>query len=340
MEKVSNRKRSRAAPAANRRTREKKPKLAAQHYNWKPFPFDFIYTDTWWYEVSLNKRITIEDPGEVMAPQPVVEQKPVFSAAAAAADSMPQLENASLLLMGGAAAAGQQKRRRKTNLVVAPLLSVKRTVRLLIPSFLTRALWSRHGYTHNDILYTLQCFKPFHLWHLAISERLSLTKLAVQSSYAAKDSFVFGAKAIVIEHLRNWIATTYIAPSETNNVLTNLEGSHVPPLPVHTLPPSEFANYSAMLPPDAGNGLDIAVYSIKSPPIWRNIHVLPIEMERGTFLLMSRVMPILEYVDTFGVPECLTMTPIRVQMSNGSMYCILDESFHFVSSAPVPVPTD
>lgn len=302
-----------------KRVREKKTKPIKPISTWRPPPFDFAYEDTWCYEVSFNKqRMTIEGDAEV-TPPPL---EPIHSSPSAS---------------------GGNKRRRKPVAAPNPMICVKRHAKLLIPSFLTRSLWQRHGYTLADILYTLQCFKPFHLWHLAISERLSLTKLAVQPSYAARDSFVFGAKAIVIDHLRNWISQTYTPPNgESCHVLTNMEGSHVPPLPVHRLSDSEFEEYVQKLPAEGGNGLEIAIYSFPSPPIWRDIQVLPVEMERGQFLLMSRVMPIQEYLDQFGVPECLTMTPIRVQMSDGSKYCIFDESWHFIaasnpsSSQPLP----
>lgn len=323
-----------SVPPAPKRPREKKPKLPTKSTNWRPPQFDFVFDDTWWYEVSFNKqRMTlnlcgnpVENVNNPEPPPPLELPASSSSSSSSVPTNTSTNSNVKPQQLGGAA-----KRRRKTAVIPNPFICVQRTVQLLIPSFLTRSLWSRHGYTLNDILYTLQCFKPFHLWHLAISERLSLTKLAVQPSYAARDSFVFGAKAIVIEHLKNWIQSTYQAPEPEINVLTNMEGSHVPPLPVHRIPDIDFDSLVSMLPKEGGNGLEIAIYTFPLPPIWRGVLMLPVEMERGNFLLMSRVLPAEEYLEKFGVPECLTMTPIRVQMSDGSKYCILDESWHFIS---------
>ena len=184
----------------------------------------------------------------------------------------------------------------------------------------------------SDILTTLQCFKPFHLGHLAITERLPLTKLAVQPSYAANDTFVFGAKAIVINHLKNWLSLTYNAPDEKYSVLTNMNGSHVPPLPVHSISQVEFDHLSKLIPvaTETTYNLNLAVYAIDKPFEWRGISILPIEMERNSFLFMSRVMRSDLYTKEFGVPECLTMSPIDIQFNDGSKWCVMDESFHFV----------
>ena len=311
--------------------RASRPKKKTQHHQavknaeqWSPNEYDFVFSDSWDYEIQNGKRVQpsqqqqqqLEEVSSLQPPQQSQQQQQ-------------QVES-------GGGGVGKRKRR-SLQLCASPTLSITRDVTLFVPAFLSRGLWNRHRYTRQDISNTLQCFKPYHLWHLAISERLSLTKLAVQASYAAKDAFVYGAKAIVISHLEAWFAQTYDTQNEyTVNMLPQEDSAHVPPLPLWPLGLKDFKSYLQMLPPKGQS-----IYQAHKPIEWRGIEILPMELERSRHLLMARVLPEDQYTDIYGEPECLTMQPLHVTLSTGARYAVCDEAFHFVLHLPpvLPLPT-
>lgn len=327
---------------------------------WTPVPYDFVYTDTWLYRLQNGKRVSLRaEASAVSEPEGALKETELATGDKGHATGQ---EGGKQELNTNAdskketrqeakseAKAPRRNRKRCKPSAIQGLsgggglngttgVSVRRECQLFIPAFLTRGLWTRHRYTLADISLTLQCFKPYHLWHLAISERLSLTKLAVQASCATKDAFVYGAKAIVISHLEAWLADTFEVEKGQPSVLTNTESSHVPPLPVWSIEPEEFQIYLNMLPKKGGRNHDeqgsragnAEWYPVSEPVAWRGICVLPMELERSRHLLMARVVSAEEYTHIFGEPECLTMQPLHVTLVNGSTWAVCDEAFHFV----------
>lgn len=71
-------------------------------------------------------------------------------------------------------------------------------------------------------------------------------------------------------------------------------------------------------------------YQVTQPIEWRGIKILPMELERGHYLLMARVVPAEQYLEIFGEPECQTMEPPYVTLSSGARYAVCDEAFHYV----------
>lgn len=322
--KLSSVKHAKRRPTNNNRHRAESPVAGNQ---WRPAPYDLLYTDEWEYELLNGKRNTIERSQTSTN----THIQPSSSCANDKSNNTRRLRSAGLWSWADQPSCPVSDTRG-----AFPIFFVKRTVKMHLPQFLSRSLWMRHNYSYEDIANTLQCFKPHHLLHLAIAERQALTKLAVQPSCETVHKFVYGAKAIVISHLETWLKFTYFPVPDARingvvpNVLNTIETtSHVPPLPLHAIPSAEYRKYFEMLP--EGKDPEQQYYRLLCAPFqWRGISIVPIELERHQYLLMSRVLTLHDYIETYGEPSCMTMQPILIVLA-GDLYCVCEESFYFVA---------
>lgn len=248
-----------------------------------------------------------------------------------------------------------------------------RILNLRLPLFLHSDTWERHQYTLEDILLTVNCFSPFHLWPKAIWMHVPAANSAVKPSCAHDDALIYGGKAIACSKIIKVLETSNPAiKKRVDSVLLKPDDRHTPPLPVHGFS-SQVMNDMKTIVPDESIDLlksrrsyDQGVFS------WKDISVVPVsvhiydymdnksinntlgsntlgidtlgidtlgipEYEQSiTFILMARVISEDDYTRFYGKPDSIAMQPQLVNVE-GQTFCITDESFYIVDECHIDI---
>jgi hypothetical protein len=292
------------------------------------------------------------------------EARAAPKAAAEAAAAAAAAASAAVAADGARSAAG--------GLVVptASCPAVYRMQWMVLPEFLTEALWERHGYSIQDVRRTLDAFSPRILWQLAISYNRSATNASSRICSDRDLRLTFDGKSTVIlklaQLLKELHPTWESRPSVTWQMIKSddpngdgrsydVNERHLPGLPVHRVVRPAFELLAQHLPrdpldpagrsagreptprdgaqeSDAAAGMGVAPRSVFS---WRGISLIPMDLNPGRdLILVTRVVPWHAYVRALGLPTSLRGCPRSVRASDGH-YALLEESFYFYSPAPL-----
>ena len=162
-----------------------------------------------------------------------------------------------------------------------------RDIQLTLPLFLTLAVWRRHEYTLKDIATTLEYFSVLHLWQCASLFGVTISNSAVRCSFGSYGCMTFTSKAVVIKKILKFLGSKNL--STGISVLEISKREHIPPLPVHILPSTDWMLLYQLLPQI--NPLDLLT-TLYYPAYyeWRQILVVPLSLE-DTDIYVVRIVP-------------------------------------------------
>lgn len=201
-----------------------------------------------------------------------------------------------------------------------------RNISIQMPLFLTHDVWVRHDYSLKDILKTLECFTAKHLWQCALLYDISASHSAIKFTFSHPEHFVFGSKTIVIQKIKKVLERM----SWPKQGVLDLElCTHIPPLPKHIISKVDMqyliSNIPTVLPSTGKPTHYSSVFE------WRDIYLVPFEMENDNTLSCVRVIP-MEIFKASGRMNhnSLTHLPLSI-MVKGKAYAGVEEWCLFTS---------
>ncbi len=203
----------------------------------------------------------------------------------------------------------------------------------VMPAFLCRQMWTRHGYSLSDVKQTLKFFMPVQLWHLALLEKLCTSNPAVKISRANQtveqdptqiDHLVSGKTLCLKKLLKHFDKQEF--PQE--GILKMKKDPHSPFLPVHLVSAQTFHQVRMNIPSKITLETNFLKYSMLF--IWNNASYVPVcEEDDGHLIVMTRIVELSTFLEIYRRNK--DSDPIIITL-NERPFALVEESFYIMDS--------
>ena len=205
-----------------------------------------------------------------------------------------------------------------------------RTMRLCLQLLFTPEVWVRHQYSLEDVVDTLNYFKSNQLWKLAVLLGIPLSNSSVKISHSSPTSMVFSSKAIVMVKIVAFLRKHYIFPDKS--VLDKTHDDHVPQLPVHHIPASEYYKWKALAPSEPNAISVLKKNTVEEFFDWNGIQMVPMALE-GDHIYMIRVVRADVFEKSQRDHHSMAARPFHFLLDDVLFYGCIDESAFFLPQA-------
>lgn len=235
-----------------------------------------------------------------------------------------------------------------------------RDIELFLPDFLRETLWSRHEYSLDDVLCTLNACPKAYIWQLALYYNIQILNSASKPSWSSS-SIIYGGKSSAIKRMTKEFQKPTSPMSEWKrrpSTLLRCNAYYKQPLylPFHWVTPQTMETLLQYLPESvtSSNGpnnnkpgessLGQAIRHYSQYLVWRpratdeEVHLVPMAiywhvLPRYDFMLFNRVAPYEAYCKRY--KQNTNQTPLSEWMDmvyiNNVRYALLDEAFYVVA---------
>jgi hypothetical protein len=202
-----------------------------------------------------------------------------------------------------------------------------RTMNMRLPLIFSPEVWSRHDYSLEDVIDTLNYFRSIHLWQLAVTLGVPLSNSSVKLAFSSPTSMVFSSKAIVMVKIATHLRKHYKFPAQS--VLDRTHEDHVPPLPVHRIPARTYQMWMGRTPQEKTETSMLTENEVEHLFTWKDILLVPMWMEKDC-IYMIRVID--EHTFHASKRDCdsLSTRPIHFRCKGFLFYGLVDEAAFFL----------
>lgn len=205
-----------------------------------------------------------------------------------------------------------------------------RRVRLSLPRQLVPSVWTRHGYSREDLEQVLYHHPPEMIFMLGLllgPFGIPPTNSAVRVSFASPTEVGYSSKNITNNKIVAHVSACMALPADS--CLDTRRVFDVPPLPIHHVEPGVFVDAVRHMP----HNVDcIGVTRWKKSYKLCGVDMVPVDRRLGA-VYMIRIVPRELYHSSGRAMDSIVTRPMAVEVGGDEYYGLIEESCFVLPSA-------